>query len=758
MIKKFLMLFVSVNLIAESIVIDGNLDEPEWQTAFKITEFYESDPYTLRKTDDETEAYIFSNEDGIYVGFINYQDESTMLSNRTMRDEMSSLSEKNSINIDFDGDRTKAYIIAVALGDSLFDAIKIQSGDFKTDWDGDWIAKTKQFKTYWTSEFYLPWNVVLMNQSETKKRRINYSALRYKASEQAWYSSAGTMAMRADYFQELDSLEINNFTKSKLNFFPYFAFNKNTPQNFQESNIGAELFYNSGKGSQINLTVNPDFGQAESDDVIVNFSAQETFYKEKRAFFTENQSLFDISNYERYSIINTRRIGAAPSYNCLEELNEEDCINTRKNYSDIDFSMRFTQKNGQNNYGIFLAKESDEDFSKGREFIALRGKTKINSKTLGYMVTNVENDFLGTKSTVNVFDYINVRSEKLTTYADILTTKKEGDSGKGLRLQYTYKPTELTRNSASILYFDKEVRLNDFGYLKRNDWFHFGMGQNIKKVDFDNNSPFQQIETNYDFNYDADTDGNSNPIDFNQKNSITFKDTSKFNYDFRFNTSGKNTTITRKDPLYPFVKIKKNFSVTADFEEKNFKYWTYDWRISFDKSSKYDSWDSNGYQKRFFKIAGSLFPNENIKIRSEFRIKKEKEWLNWIDGNHLAAYDLNQRIFSLNLNWFKGTKHEIRLKSQFIALEAKNPVSLETNSNGVLFNSEKLVNPFSNGITSFQVRYRYEIAPLSNVYIVYTKGGNVYEEDDERSFSDIFRDPWENPENEIFSLKVRLKF
>ena len=100
MIKKFFIFFVSVNLIAESIVIDGNLDEPEWQTAFKITEFYESDPYTLRKTDDETEAYIFSNEDGIYVGFVNYQDESTMLSNRTMRDEMSSLSEKNSINID----------------------------------------------------------------------------------------------------------------------------------------------------------------------------------------------------------------------------------------------------------------------------------------------------------------------------------------------------------------------------------------------------------------------------------------------------------------------------------------------------------------------------------------------------------------------------------------------------------------------------------------------------------------------------------
>ncbi|GIS48449.1 MAG: hypothetical protein Ct9H90mP22_0370 [Gammaproteobacteria bacterium] len=54
---------------------------------------------------------------------------------------------------------------------------------------------------------------------------------------------------------------------------------------------------------------------------------------------------------------------------------------------------------------------------------------------------------------------------------------------------------------------------------------------------------------------------------------------------------------------------------------------------------------SNGYQKRFFKIAGSLFPNENIKSALNLDKKKKGKWLNWIDGNHLAAYDLNQRIF-----------------------------------------------------------------------------------------------------------------
>ena len=758
MFKKYLFYFLSFPLLSNAITIDGELNEPEWETAHKITEFYETSPYTLKKYKDETVALIFSNPDGIYVGFINYQDESTMLSKKTMRDEMSSLSEKNSINIDFDGNGTKAYIIAVALGDSLFDATKIQSGDFKTDWDGDWIAKTKKYKDYWVSEFYLPWNVTLMNQSSQKKRKINYTALRYRTSNQAWVSSAGTMAMRSDYFQNLTPLEIDNYTKSKLNFFPYLASNKNSSTNMQETNVGAEVFYNSGKGDQLNLTLNPDFGQAESDEVIVNFSAQETFYKEKRAFFNENQSLFDISNYNRYSVINTRRIGAKPSYDCATEANENECNQSKKSYTDIDFALRYTKKMDDNQFGVFAAKESDEKFSTGREYYALRGKSNIDNKTLGYMLTHVIDDINHSSSTVKVIDYINIKSEQLTTYFDLLSTEKNGINGEGLRAQYTYKPNKLSRNSGSILYFDKEFRLNDFGYLQRNDWFHLGVGHNIQKIDFAKDSNVILKEFNIDINYDADTDGNSNPYSIEQKNRIEFKDTSKFKYDFSYKSSGKNTTITRKNEIYPYVKIKDNFSITGDYEAPNYKYWTYDWRISFDKASKYNTWNSKGYKKRFFKIAGSIFPNDNLKLQSEFRVKKEKEWLNWIDANNLAVYDLNQRIVSFNLNWFRGNKHEIRLKSQFVALEAKRPRALFTDVSGTLLDLDKQISSFSNGINSFQIRYRYEIAPLSNIYLVYTKGGNVYEEDDDRSFSKILKDPWENPDNEILSLKFRLKY
>jgi hypothetical protein len=759
--KRFFLttlLFSTILIKAESIVIDGILDEPEWTNAYSISEFYQTSPFNLQKSQDETLVYIFSNEDGIYVGFINKQSNSSMLSKKTLRDEMTSLSDKNSINIDFDGDGNKAYILAVNLGDSLFDAIKIKTGDFKTDWDGDWIAKTKRHDGYWVSEFYLPWNLVLMNQPAGDKRTIKYSVLRYKAKEQIWVSSSGSMASRPDYFEKLDSLEIANYTKSKLNFFPYVSSNQNSVTKFEDNKIGAEIFYNSGTGKQINATFNPDFGQAESDDVVINFSAQETFYSEKRAFFNENQSLFNINNYDRYTVMNTRRIGSAPSYKCSEEENIDECENSKKNYSDIDYALRYSQKTGKTELGFFTAREADEPFSVGRNFYALRSRTDFGNKTLGYMLTHVDDSFNNSSATVNVIDYVNVKSDQLTYFTDLLFSEKDDDSRFGYRSQFNYQPSNFSYISGSILYFDENFQLNDFGYLRRADWIHVGLGGGLKQINFSKESPVDQIDMNVDFNYDADTNGNSNPIRIDQKNEITFKDTSKLKFDFGIKTSGKNTTITRKNPDFPFVKIKKKKNITLDFEAVNYKFWTYDWRISFEKGDKYNSWNSDGYKREFYKIAGSYFPNDNLKINLQYRIRKENEWLIWTEDNKFGLYDSEQDTVSIGLNWFSGNKHEIRLKSQFVALQADNPQSLISDSGGYLYDSDDLIKPFTQGVVSFQVRYKYEIAPLSYLYLVYSKGGTSYDEDEDYSKSEIFNQPWNNPSDEVYSIKFRLKY
>ena len=755
---NYFFLFFSLFINAESIVIDANLNEPEWDTAITINQYSEVIPFTLQPAEEKTVAKIFSNENGIYVGFTNFQENSTMLSNKSLRDEIANTADQNWISIDFDNDRQKAYLFFVTLANIKGDGIRRIGGWPEFDWDGDWEVKTKEYDGYWVSEFLIPWNVALMKNVDSEERTINISTIRKIAYKQSWIGDAETSARRTNFLLKLRPIQIKNYTQSKVNYFPYVSKTYNSVTGFNEDKIGAEIFISSGTGKQVNLTFNPDFGQAESDEVIVNFSAQETFYSEKRAFFNENQSLFDLSHYDRYRVINTRRIGAASTYDCQASSDENRCDGKRKSYTDIDFALRYTQKNDNSNVGIFVAQESDESFTKGKNFYAIRSKNKIGTRTIGYFLTHVVDNFTNEKATVNVVDFINVKSDKLTLYTDFLSSEKEGVSGFGLRSQFVYKPTQLSRRSGSILYFEDSFRLNDFGYLKKNDWFHVGLGSDITKVDFNESSSVKERKIGTDFNYDSDTSGNSNPTQLRQEYNFQYKDTSSFQASWDLKTSGKNTTITRKNVDFPFVKRNGSFSFNLDYESPSYGSWEYDWRVGYETADKYKTWSSEGYERRFAKIAGSIYPIDDFKLGWEFRVREEDEWLNWIKDNELAVYDLTQKIISINANWFKGYKHEIRLKSQFVALEAESPISLISDKAGYLYNHKSIVKPFTDGITSFQVRYKYEIAPLSYIYLVYTKGGRVYDDENERNTSDVFKDPWENPDNEIFSLKFRLKY
>ena len=754
----FASIFYTQFALVESILLDGNLNEPEWENAYVISDYFETVPYTLKPAEVKTTTRIFSNADGIYVGFINFQDNSSMVSNKSLRDEMGINAEQNGVAIDFDNDETKAYMFMVTLANVKKDGIRPLGGWPEMDWDGDWEAITKIHKGYWVSEFYIPWNVVLMKQIDGNKRTIQLSTFRYLANEKIWLNDTKTSGFRVNFLSNLRSINIDNYSKRKVNFFPFVSKTHNSVSDFNENKVGAEVFLNTGTGKQINLTVNPDFGQAESDEVIVNFSAQETFYSEKRAFFNENQSLFDLSHYDRYRIINTRRIGARSNYECSLSINEDDCDDSKKNYTDIDYALRYTQKNDNTDFGVFVAQESDEKYSKGRDFYALRTKKKVNNRTIGHFLTHVVNNFSNEKATVNVIDFSNVKSKKLTLYNDIITSKKEGETGFGFRSQFNYKPTSLSRRSGSLLYFDDGLMLNDFGYLKRNDWFHLGAGTDISKINFKDGSQIKEFKFGIDLNYDSDVSGNSNPIKIGQKNEFVFLNSSEFQFTWDFKSSGKDTTITRKNINFPYVKTKGSLSFNLDYESPSYGFWEYDWRIGYENAKKYNSFNSEGYERRFAKIAGSLYPIDNFKLGYSFRVREEDEWLNWLKDNELAIYDLTQKIFSINMNWYSGTKHEIRLKSQFVALEALNPKSLIVDSSGYLLNHNSEVKAFSEGITSFQIRYKYEIAPLSYIYLVYTKGGSVYDDENKKDTSEIFRDPWENPDNEIFSVKFRLKY
>jgi hypothetical protein len=81
-----------------------------------------------------------------------------------------------------------------------------------------------------------------------------------------------------------------------------------------------------------------------------------------------------------------------------------------------------------------------------------------------------------------------------------------------------------------------------------------------------------------------------------------------------------------------------------------------------------------------------------------------------------------------------------------------------SNQNGYLSLSEREVSAFNVGEAAVQIRYKYELATLSNLYIVYSQGGNIYGENINSDSRSIVQDSWRNPSGKIFAIKLRLRF
>ena len=107
---------------------------------------------------------------------------------------------------------------------------------------------------------------------------------------------------------------------------------------------------------------------------------------------------------------------------------------------------------------------------------------------------------------------------------------------------------------------------------------------------------------------------------------------------------------------------------------------------------------------------------------------------------------------------FQSTKHEFWLNNKVVRIKAKDPIPLISSLSGELSESDYLIDTFYVSENSLQMRYRYEISPLSYFYLVYTRGYSFYDDTDTFTYEDLYQDSWENPSNEVFTLKVRFKF
>jgi len=770
----FFLLLLGGNSYLQAIIVDGVLSEEEWKNANELKDFYTVSPNTQLKPKYKTEVKYFSTQQGIFFGITNEQPISEQSLQKHPRDLFFADADRIFLMLDFEGKGNVGYEFTVSLGDSLRDAIVINENEISENWDAVWYAKTHQSSNEWFAEYFIPWGVAPMPEETKNIRKINITVARKIHKDAEYYASPGLWPMRSPFLTSFKPIEIKNFSvktnQKSFDFFPYVSGTNNFIENNRSINIGGEIFWDIDSQSKLDVSLNPDFGQVESDDVIVNFSANETFYPDKRPFFTENQSLFEVIGQD-LRFINTRRIGAIPD-KCsnTNESHQGQCKDYRYDSTDINAAVRYTKKGKINQYGLFTSLEDNSLFSRGRDFFAGRFKKNLDSTkgTIGYLVTYVDRPSIQRKSFINVtdFDYRPSDTSRLFGWVSQANIEEKGQTknGYGFRIAYTERPSKEFFSYYFINYHDKNFNINDMGYIKKYDNISIGVNFDIEKTPEEKSSLISQTLLEFNIAHDrSDKGGYSGGIDFDVFYELQYKDSSSMKFACYCNfIGGLDFEETRKNSAFPIIENLPGAYMYAYYKSPRTSKIQSIYNIAYGTFG-YETQEKNlDLRNETFSIKYSnvIKPSDSMQLNiAWFEYETKSNWSIWREDNLFGYYDKEQLSSSLSLDLFRGNNQEFRIKGKIYGIKGQNPRSYRVSSNGYMNSSLDNVNSFQISETAFQVRYKYEFAPLSNLYIVYTRGGKLtipFNQED--NFKDIYSDAWTNETLDKFIVKLRLKF
>ena len=129
----------------------------------------------------------------------------------------------------------------------------------------------------------------------------------------------------------------------------------------------------------------------------------------------------------------------------------------------------------------------------------------------------------------------------------------------------------------------------------------------------------------------------------------------------------------------------------------------------------------------------------------------------WQHDTLFDSFNRHQTNVSAGFDWIMTSRHELRLKLQAIGLDAQLRQAYRVDSNGNSIPTDEPVSDFSVSNLGIQLRYRYELAPLSFLYIVYGRGG--FEQNETAPGSgEVVRDSFELRDDEQLLIKLSYRF
>jgi hypothetical protein len=129
----------------------------------------------------------------------------------------------------------------------------------------------------------------------------------------------------------------------------------------------------------------------------------------------------------------------------------------------------------------------------------------------------------------------------------------------------------------------------------------------------------------------------------------------------------------------------------------------------------------------------------------------------WQRENLLGSFDGRESHLNAGFNWTLSSRQELRLKLQAIAIDARGREPWRVDPTGTAARSSDEIDDFSVRNLGFQIRYRYEVAPLSFLYVVYGRGG--FDQQPETESSDrLLRDSFSLRDDEQLLVKFSYRF
>lgn len=722
-----------------AVEIDGRLDPEEWREAQRVSEFRKVQPLNGEPATHPTEGWILATPDGLAIAFRNIQPPSVPRTKQRVQRDFEEQVDRVNVMIDFDGDHRTGYNFTLSSTGGVYDAVITNENNFNPDWDGNWRYAVSEDAEGWSAELLIPWHIAPMRDAKGESRTLRIYLDRVVGATGERVAWPFASLERPRFLSEFAAIEVKNYNQPLLAVTPYVSSLYDNVRSSGKLDGGVDIFWKPNGQMQLTATVNPDFGQVESDDLIVSFDATETFISDKRPFFTENQGIFEFTTPSDYSqLLYTRRIGGP--------------ADDGRGSGDITAALKLNGSFGATKYGIFAADEAD---SVGRTFGAVRLVRDFATQNLGFMMTQVERPYLDREATVAGVDHNwrptsrwNVRTRVFGSEIDQFD---EHTRDFGATIWADYEMDGGWRQQWIGMHFGNELEINDAGYLSRNSMNYLHWQVNRRFVDLPSDSRYASKDWRWRVSTSRNDHGELIKHQMRLSRESRLRNGSYEYAQININSAGIDDLITRGHGV---VNLPPNFDTYAEYERPRKGNWAYRLEASV-YSAGLEGNDKIGYSAY---VEPTYFLNDALNIYVGLYYDRSPAWLLWQRENLIGTFDGREAHFDAGFNWTIGNRQELRLKLQAIAVNADLRQAYRVDSSGRSIETDEPVDDFSVSNLGLQIRYRFELAPLSYVYLVYGRGG--YEEDPVLAANTgrLLRNSFSLRDDEQLLLKVSYRF